>query len=240
VITAALSSSSKVRSSNLRTRCVELLTSVVPRVLNLAKVTVRDLQLAFLIQRRKCTTIEKSILLLQLLELARNAGVVLIVCGQMHTLLYDNPDGVMLQVEQVLHVQDHRSHANAKVRVLKVRHSPKALLLTQRGECDVSRLLDSSVGLAIDDGPHPQILLVEGYRRTSLAYVQTIGHRQAAAVDRDIPIVAETKECVVEHSWEPRPVLARGTKSPILDEEEVGIFIHVHLKTQPQNVTNPK
>jgi hypothetical protein len=29
-------------------------------------------------------------------------------------------------------------------------------------------------------------------------------------------------------------MLAHGTKSPILGEEEVGVIVHVHLKTQPQ------
>jgi hypothetical protein len=45
------------------------LMSIVPPVLSLAEVTVCDLQLMVLIRRRKCTTIEKSILMLQLLEL---------------------------------------------------------------------------------------------------------------------------------------------------------------------------
>jgi hypothetical protein len=139
------------------------------------------------------------------------------------------------------------------VRALEVRHGLKSLLphgislilnrekpdqhcdgsgeatLTQRGECDVSRLLDGSVRFAADDGPHPWILLVEGYHHASLAYVQAIGHGQATEVDRYFPVVAEAEKCVVKHSWEPWAMLARGTKSPVLDEEEVGVVIHVHL-----------
>jgi hypothetical protein len=127
---------------------------------------------------------------------------VLIVGSQMLTLLHDSPGSVMLQVEQVLHILDHCSHASAEVRALEVGHDLKVLLphgiflipnqekldrhhsgsgevtLTQRGECDVGRLLNGSVRLAADDGPHPQILLVEGYHHAGLAYVQAIGHRK--------------------------------------------------------------
>jgi hypothetical protein len=128
----------------------------------------------------------------------------------------DSPDGVMLQVEQVLHKLGRRSDAAAEVGTLEVRHGLKALLphgvflipnrekrdrhrdgsseatLAQRGECDMGRLLDGSVGLTADDGPHLRILLVDGYCHTGLTYVQAIGHRQAATVDRDFRIVAET------------------------------------------------
>jgi hypothetical protein len=221
-------------------------------LLGLTEVIVRDLQLTVLIRRRKCTTVEKSILLLELLKLMRNGGVVLIVWGQTHTLLHDSPGSVILQVEQVLWILGHRSHASTEVRALEVRYGLKALLphgiflipnqekrdrhhsevtLTQWGECDVGRLLDGSVGLAVDVGPHPQIHLVEGYCHACLAYVQAIGHRQAAAVDRDFSIVAETEECVIKHSWEPRAMLAHGTKSPILVEKEEGVIVQVHLKT---------
>jgi hypothetical protein len=72
------------------------------------------------------------------------------------------------------------------VRALEVRHGLKALLphavflilnqekhgrhrcgsseatLTQRGECDVCRLLNGGVGLAVDDGSRPQLRGVEG------------------------------------------------------------------------------
>jgi hypothetical protein len=188
----------------------------------------------------------------------RNGGVVFIVCSQTHTLLHDSPGGVMLQVEQVLRILGHHSHANIEVRTLKVRHGVKVLLphgvflilnrgkrywhhggsgkatLVQRGECNMGRLLDGSVGLTADDGPCPRILLVKGYRHAGLAYDQVTGHRQAAAVVRDIPVVAETEECVVKHSQETQVMLAYGKKSPILGEEEVGVVVQVHLKTQPQ------
>jgi hypothetical protein len=98
----------------------------------------------------------------------------------------------------------------------------------------VSRLLNGGVELTADDGQCPRILLVEGYHHTGLKYVQATDHRQAAAVDRDFPVIAETEECIVKHSWKPRPMLARGTKSSILGKEEVGVVIQDHLKTQPQ------
>jgi hypothetical protein len=44
------------------------------------------------------------------------------------TLLHDSYGGVVLQVEQVLRILGHRSHANIEVRALEVRHSLKALL----------------------------------------------------------------------------------------------------------------
>jgi hypothetical protein len=44
--------------------------SVVAPVLGLAEETICYLQLAFLVRRRKCTTMEKGILMLQLLKLA--------------------------------------------------------------------------------------------------------------------------------------------------------------------------
>jgi hypothetical protein len=232
--------------------------SVVPRVLDLTEAMICDLQLTVLIRRRKCTTVEESILLLHLLELVRNGGVVLIVCSQTHARLHDSLGGVMLLVEQVLRVLGHRSHAGAEVRALEIRHSLKALLphgiflilnqekhnrhhggsgeatLIEGDECDVSRLLDCSVGLTANDDPCRWILLVEGYRHAGLTYVHAIGHRQTAAVDRDFLIVTETEECIVKHSQETRAMLAYGTKSLILYEEGVRVVVHVHLKTQPQ------
>jgi hypothetical protein len=63
---------------------------------------------------------EKGILMLQLLKLAWNGGVALSVCGQMHTLLLDSYGGIVLQVEQVLHVHDYHSHAGIEVGALKI------------------------------------------------------------------------------------------------------------------------
>jgi hypothetical protein len=60
-----------------------------------------------------------------------------------------------------------------------------------------------------------------------------MGHRHAAAVDRSVPVVAELAECVVQHSPKPRAMLARGAKAPILSDGDVGVVVHVYLKTQP-------
>jgi hypothetical protein len=178
------------------------------------------------------------------------------VCGQMHTLLHDSSGGVVLQVEQVLRILGHRSHAAIEVRAVEVRHGLQVLLphgiflipngekhdghhggsgeatLTQGGECDVCRLLDGGVGLAANNSSCPWLHRVEGYRNAGLAYVQAVNHRQAAAVDRNFPIVAET-ECIIQDSREPRAMLAHRTKYPILGEQEVGVVICVHLKSQP-------
>jgi hypothetical protein len=42
----------------------------------------------------------------------------------------------------------------------------------------------------------------------------------------------------VEHSQEPRAVLAHGTQSPILGKVEVGVIVHLHLKRRYKNVTS--
>jgi hypothetical protein len=105
--------------------------------------------------------------------------------------------------------------------------------LTQGGEYNKHRLLDGGVRLAANDGSHPSLSRVEGYCHTGLTYVQAVNHGQAAAVDRNIPTVAEVNDCIIEHSQEPWAMLARGTQSPILGEEEVGVVVHVHLKSQP-------
>jgi hypothetical protein len=127
----------------------------------------------------------------------------------------------VLQVEQVLHILGHRSHAAIEVRAVEVRHVLQVLLphgiflipngekrdghhggsgeaaLTQGGECDACRLLDCGVRLAANNSSCPRLHWVEGYRNAGLAYVQAINHRQAAVVDRNFPIVAEANECVV-------------------------------------------
>jgi hypothetical protein len=53
---------------------------------------------------------------------------VTILCGQMHTLLHDSSGCVVLQVQQVLHVLGHCSHAGIEVGALEVRHGLKVLL----------------------------------------------------------------------------------------------------------------
>jgi hypothetical protein len=60
-----------------------------------------------------------------------------------------------------------------------------------------------------------------------------MGHRHEAVVDRSVPIEAELAECVVQHSRKPRAMLAHGAKAPILSDGDVGVVVHVHLKTQP-------
>jgi hypothetical protein len=60
-----------------------------------------------------------------------------------------------------------------------------------------------------------------------------MGHRHVTAVDRNIPIVAELVECVVQHSQKSRAMLTHGAKAPILSNDDVGVVVHVHLKTQP-------
>jgi hypothetical protein len=157
----------------------------------------------------------------------------------------------------VLRVLGQRSHAGVEVRALGVGHSLKMLLphgillvtnqkerdwhhggvgeaaLTQGGECDLCRLLDGLIQLDPDDGCHPRLHRVEGYRHADLTLILAMGHRHAAAVDRNVPVVAKLEECVVQHSREPQAMLAHGAKDPILGDGDVGVFVHVHLKTRP-------
>jgi hypothetical protein len=175
----------------------------------------------------------------------------------MHTLLHDSSRSVILQVEQVLRVLGHHSHASIEVQPLQVGHNLKSLLpseirliqyrkqrdghrggsdevaLTQGGECDGSHLLDSGVGLATDDSPRPRLYWVKRYHQAGLVDVQVVDHGQAATVDRNFPAVAKANESVVEHLQELRAMLAHGTQSPVLGEEEVGVVVHVQLKSQP-------
>jgi hypothetical protein len=169
---------------------------------------------------------------------------VLLKRAQVQTLLDDGPDSSDLQVKHVLCIPDQCSHAGIEVRALRVGHGLKMLLphrvllvmnrkesdwhpcsvgeaaLTQGGECDLCRLLNGLIQLNPDDGCHPWLHWVEGYRH-------------ATAVDRNIPIVAELAECVVQYSREPWAMLARGAKTPILSDGDMGVVVHVHLKTQP-------
>jgi hypothetical protein len=104
--------------------------------------------------------------------------------------------------------------------------------LTQGGECDLCRLLDGLIQLDLDDSCHPRLHRVEGYHHVDLALVLAMGHRHAATVDRSVPVVAELAECVVQHSRKTRMMLARGAKAPIYSDGDVGVVVHVHLKTQ--------
>jgi hypothetical protein len=91
-------------------------------------------------------------------------------------LLHACPGGVVLKVEQVLHIPGQRNHPNVEVRTLKVRHGLKTLLpygvllisnlekcdrqccssgeavLAQGGEGHVRNQLNAGVRLAVDDG----------------------------------------------------------------------------------------
>jgi hypothetical protein len=108
-----------------------------------------------------------------------------------------------------------------EVRALEVRHGLKALLpygvllipnwekhdrqcctsgeavLGQGGESDVRHHLNTGVRLVANDGPRPRLRGIERYRHSNLALVQTVGHGQSATIDRSVPIVAKTDECVV-------------------------------------------
>jgi hypothetical protein len=95
------------------------------------------------------------------------------------------------------------------------------------------RLLDGLIQFGPDDDCHPQLQRVEGYHHINLALGLAMGHRQATAVDRNVPVVAELAECIVQHSRKSRAVLARGAKAPILSDGDVGVVVYVHLKTQP-------
>jgi hypothetical protein len=58
-------------------------------------------------------------------------------------------------------------------------------------------------------------------------------------VDWSTPVVAKMDKCIIQHSREPRVVLAHGTQSPILGVVEVGVIIQLHLKCRHENATNP-
>jgi hypothetical protein len=70
-------------------------------------------------------------------------------------------------------------------------------VLAQGGENDVCHHLNASVRLTDDDKPRPRLCWVEGYHHTDLAPIQAVGHGQSATVDRSVPVVAKTDECVV-------------------------------------------
>jgi hypothetical protein len=94
-------------------------------------------------------------------------------------------------------------------------------------------MLDGLVQLEPNDSCHPRLRRVEGYDHVNLALVLAKGHRHATAVGRNIPVVAELAECVLQHSRKHRAMLARGAKAPILSDSDVGVVVHVHLKTKP-------
>jgi hypothetical protein len=94
------------------------------------------------------------------------------------------------------------------------------------------RLLDGLIQLDPDESCHPQLHRVEGYHHVDLALLLAMGHRHETVVDWSVPVVAKLAECIVQHSWKARAMLARGSKAPILSYGDVGVVVHVHLKTQ--------
>jgi hypothetical protein len=171
-------------------------------------------------------------------------------------LLHDGPASTSVQVKHVLCIPSQCSHASVEVGPLGVGHGLKALLphmillvadrkerdwyrggvgeagLTQGGECDLCRLLDGLIQLDPNDSCHTRLHRV-GYHYVDLTLVLAMGHRHAAMVDRSVPVVAELAECVVQHSWKTRAMLAHGAKAPIRSDGDVRVVVHVHLKTQP-------
>jgi hypothetical protein len=165
--------------------------------------------------------VEDGILMPQPLNLLSGGGGTLLVHRQTRTLLDACPGSVVLEVEWVLHIPSQRSHPRVEVRALKIRHGLKALLpygvllipnqekcdrqccssgeavLAQRGESDVHHHLNADVGLTANDKPRPRLHEVEGYHHADLAPVQAVGHGQSAMVDRSVPVIAKTDECVV-------------------------------------------
>jgi hypothetical protein len=93
-------------------------------------------------------------------------------------------------------------------------------------------LLKSVVQLDTNNGRSPWLSWAEGYHHTDLTPVRTMGRRHATTVDRNIPVVAEVEQCIV-HVWKPRAMLACGAKAPILSDGDVGVVVHVNLKTEP-------
>jgi hypothetical protein len=182
---------------------------------------------------------------------------VLLKRARVQTLLDDDLGSAGLQVKHVLRVPSQHSDAGMEVRALRVGHGLQTLLLhrillvtnwkecdwhcggvgetalTQGGKCDLCRLLDDLIQLDPNDGFHPWLRWVEGYHHVDLAHVLAMGHRHATVVDRSVLVVAELAECVVQHSREPQAMLAHGAKAPILSDDDVGVVVYVHLKTQP-------
>jgi hypothetical protein len=157
----------------------------------------------------------------QPLSLVGGSSCTVLVRRQTRTPLHACPGSVVLNVEHVLRISGQRSHPVVEVRALEVGHGLKMLLpygvplilnrkkrdrqccssdevvLAQGGESNVRHQLNTGVGLAADDGPRPRLRGVEGFCHTDLALVHAVGCGQSATVDRSVPIVAKTNECVV-------------------------------------------
>jgi hypothetical protein len=57
--------------------------------------------------------------------------------------------------------------------------------------------LNAGIGLTIDDVHRPRLCGVKGYHHANLSLVHAVGHGQSTTVDRSIPVIAKTDECVV-------------------------------------------
>jgi hypothetical protein len=112
-------------------------------------------------------------------------------------------------------------------------------VLAQRGLSDVHYYLNAGVGLAADDRTRPWLCKVERYRHANLAPVQVVDPRQLETVDRSVPAVAQTDECIVYLSRELWAMLAHRTQSPIVSEVEVDVIVQLDLKRRHKNVTSP-
>jgi hypothetical protein len=93
----------------------------------------------------------------------------------------------------------------------------------------VRHLLDGVIHIAHDDGSSPWCHGAKGYLHPDLTNVRAMGLKGTVAVEGNRPVIAEADECILEHLWEPREVLAHGTKTPILAEGAMGVVIQVHL-----------
>jgi hypothetical protein len=72
--------------------------------------------------------VEDDILMPQSLNLMGGGSGTLLVCRRTRRVLLACPGGVVLKVEQVLHVPGQRSHPDVEVRALEVGHGRKTLL----------------------------------------------------------------------------------------------------------------
>jgi hypothetical protein len=86
---------------------LQLSTSVVQPMLDLAQAAVQGLQLLVLLTDTKRPLAEDMVLVTQPLQLQRRLDGLLIICVHTHTLFDHGVGGVVLQVEEVLRVLHH-------------------------------------------------------------------------------------------------------------------------------------
>jgi hypothetical protein len=105
--------------------------------------------------------------------------------------------------------------------------------LIEGGEGDVCCMLDSLIQLDADNSCSPWLYQAEGYHHANLTPVLTMGHRHVTTVNRNVPVVAEVDECIIQHAWKLWAMLAHGAKAPILNDGVVRVVFLVHLKMEP-------